>query len=134
MGSFTIDESKWPLVEIAIKGEFGLSDTEQLCSRLLVLGQRQERFINLFDMRDCITVSADARRYFSQHAKSNQKLFGLFLISAICIIESRLIRGVLTAMGWLFPFPHPVRPVSTPSAAYELANDFFSKEGIRLNQ
>lgn len=85
-----------------------LAETLQSITRLLAEQRaRESRHIMIIDMRRSAPLSAPQRRTSSEWMKSTMPLVKQVVIGAVFVIDSPIIRGVLTALLWLQPMEQP---------------------------
>lgn len=69
----------------------------------------------LSDTRGSAIPTPLQRRWVSQYYEEHERQIRTNLLAAAVVGDSVLARGVLTALQWLRPLPHPVQVVATLS-------------------
>jgi hypothetical protein len=72
---------------------------------------KQRKSVMIIDMRKAAPLSAPQRRTASEWMKNTMELFKQVVIGGVFVIDSPIIRGVLTALLWLQPMEMPYEVV-----------------------
>lgn len=115
----SIDDSRWPIVEMRIVGEMSIADidkhfratTPALCGR--------GKFAAIVDARhaDLPRFDAAVRHRLSQGLKEARPILLRTLMCESYVIDSTLARGIITAVWWVIPPAWPVSVLGTLSEA-----------------
>lgn len=102
-----ISRDQWPIVLIFFYPNREPGDWNAYVDTLLDWVTKGEQFLFINDTRASTTVPTPEERkyaieYFhrSEYAKKN-------VIGAVTVTKSRIVRGALTALSWVFPPPFP---------------------------
>jgi hypothetical protein len=121
------DVARYPLVIIRVGASYTQADWNQLMKRMIEVIQMGP-FGLINDTRESPMPDALQRRsiaeMYSEHEANVRKNF---LASGI-VGSSTLVNGVLTALNWLKPPPHPVKVLNSTAAAEEWVLSRFSTE------
>ncbi|HEX8825565.1 MAG TPA: hypothetical protein VF794_36990 [Archangium sp.] len=116
-GSFSFDDSTWPLLVVRLTGEPSLKTFEEFLSRSTQYLQRQERHVCIFDVSELHLLSTEQRQRQVEWLKTNEVLMRQALLGIAYVITSPIVR---LTMGVIFHFKSPPAPytiVSHPSEA-----------------
>lgn len=95
-----------------------LAESLQRITRLIEDEKRaQRKIVMIVDMRKAGALSASQRRVASSWMKENLRAWKQVAIGSAFIIDSPIVRGVLTALLWLQPLDMPHDVVSNLDAA-----------------
>lgn len=98
----SLDESRFPLVILTLRGELLDEDYRAMFSQIERLMSLGRRYIMISDLR-AITKVADAkkRQEIAAWSAGLEAKYGHLSAGSIMILESALVRGSLTALQWL---------------------------------
>jgi hypothetical protein len=130
MAQIEVNRQHWPLILFSVSGDCDIRDVDQVVAVLHDLCLPGTRILNVFDLTKMGDMPPVARKRFMDDAKANQDLYHDRVIAAICVVPSRFVRGILTAMQWLFRFSHPLEMVSDMGTAMSVARRYFAQERI----
>jgi hypothetical protein len=105
-----LDLSSWPVIVIA--PENGLT-VEKILEFLEVysdiIRSRSERFATLVDLRKCANLPPRQRRILTDGMKRNKQFNMQYCVGTAMVFNSTIIRGVLTALFWIFKPEHATK-------------------------
>lgn len=121
------DTARYPLVLMCAGASYTQADWNQLMKRMTEVIQMGP-FGLINDTRQSAMPDALQRRSIAQmYTEYNADVRKNFLASGI-VGSSSLVSGVLTALNWLKPPPHPVKVFLATAAAEEWVLSRFSSE------
>lgn len=94
--------------------------------------QLQRRAVIILDLRKAGPLSAPQRRTASEWMKQNKELYKQSILAAVFIIDSPIIRGVLTALLWLSPIELPYEVVGSLDEAVRWAISRFDAARVPI--
>jgi hypothetical protein len=105
------DQSRYPLVTLRLGSVYSSAKWNRL---LLDLGEliKRGRFALITDMRDAQLPNAVQRRSFIALYEQHDRLARAHFLGLGVVGDSTLLLGVITALNWLRPAPHPVKVFS----------------------
>lgn len=110
-----------------------LVDSLQTITGLLEAERRlQRRAVMIVDMRKAEALSAPQRRTASEWMKKNMVLYKQSILAGVFIIDSPVIRGVLTALLWLSPMELPYEVVGNLDEAVRWSIARFDAEHVPI--
>jgi len=103
-----IDDTEHPIVTVTFDGDttdeaFG----KYLADMTSLVLDRRLQTLTILDARKATAVSAAQRRAQAVWLRDNARLLARYSLGTVFVIESSIIRGVLTAILWLQPMPGP---------------------------
>jgi hypothetical protein len=126
-GSIEVDVSRHPLVLVRYGRRFSDADWAVLIERVAELIQRGP-FGMINDVRGgAVPTPLQRRTIATLYEKNDPDIRAHFLAGAL-VGDSLLLRGVLTAMRWLRPAPHPVEIFATIGEAESWVLQHFPEE------
>lgn len=103
------------MVEVRYPARVGVAELERVYDAIGAFLERGEDFAVIHHPTS--VLDAESRRYLAQRQKDQSPLSHLHMKAEAVVTMSAIIRGVVTALGWLYPHPHPIRIFSnTPEA------------------
>lgn len=106
-GAVVIDDRYAPLVVSTFIGVVELPEGqwfEQECVRLLQREHaRGHRIINIHDTTHIRRTPPEMRKFWAEMSTRNEAMWARSVIETPLVISNALMRGVLTAVGWLNP-------------------------------
>jgi hypothetical protein len=110
-----------------------LTESLQRITGLLQDDQRKrQKSVMIVDMRHAGALKANQRRIASAWMKQNLQLYKHHVLGCVFIIDSPIVRGVLTALLWLQPLEMPHDVVATVNDAVRWAIEHLKAEGIAV--
>lgn len=103
-----LDRSRHPLVLVRPTAHYTADDWEGLLRQLAEL-LKSGPFGLINDPRGSQLPNAAERRVLIQFYRAHDRELRAHLLAAAIVGQSKLIRGVLTALEWALPAPHPVK-------------------------
>ena len=108
-----------------------LAESLQSITGMLENDRRMQRkTVMIVDMRKAAPLSAPQRRTSSEWMKTNMDLYKQCVFGGVFVIDSPIIRGVLTALLWLAPLNMPYEVVGTLDDAVRWAISRFDAERV----
>jgi len=96
-----IDVSLWPVVRCTPRGRVADGDYEAMFARFEKLWAKGDRFFTITDTRFSDRGTALQRQLIGEWMKKNAATIKRHSLGSIVIVESALVRGALTAIGWV---------------------------------
>ncbi|WP_309895812.1 hypothetical protein [Archangium sp.] len=106
-GTFSFDESQWPLLVVKLTGEPSSLAFEDYLARSTQYLQRQERHVCVFDVSALQILSTEQRQRQVEWLKANEVLMSQTLLGVSYVVTSPVIRLTL---GVIFHFKPPRAP------------------------
>jgi len=85
---------------------------------LLAFANKRELYANILDLTHCGALSPVERQFIGDTFNAHVEIYKQYLVCVTVILRSPVVRGALTAIGWIHPYPMPV----------EFANDYVEAE------
>ena len=128
-----VDDRAWPFVVSVIPADPSEKFFTGYVAKQMELLQRKERWVHVVDVRPVVKLpDAKVRLLIAEHSKLMEELSAKYNAGTATIIKSSLVRGILTAIHWLRPPPHPFSNVATPHEAVEFLRSCMLKEGMHV--
>lgn len=104
-------EAEWPLVYWTAGGHdtTDMQNVAAFLERFAAYLGRHERFAVVFDMRGIAMPPPAARKAMAAFQDKHASDFRDYLVADANIVDSALVRGLVVAINWLSPPPHPQR-------------------------
>jgi len=109
MGTIALDESRWPLIVLAYPRAFDDAEWMHLIDQIVAVLGRGEDFGMINDVRAAPMPTAWQRRKIIDMYETNLVNVKLHWKGTAIIGSSRIVHGILTALQWLMPPPHPAK-------------------------
>lgn len=97
----------WPLVEVDYPPVVAVGEMTVVYDEVRRLLARGEPFALVHHTTS--TLDAKTRRYVAERLRENALLSRTLIKGEAIVSASPIVRGVLTALQWIFPHPHPAR-------------------------
>ncbi|MET0386186.1 MAG: hypothetical protein ABW321_09530 [Polyangiales bacterium] len=105
--NIVVDTRHWPLVYIAYPRAFSDADWDELLVQAGGLLDRKQSFAWINDARTPYIPNARQRTALANHQKARADDYRRWARGAAVVSQSAVVRGVITAMSWVFPTPFP---------------------------
>lgn len=79
--------------------------------------QGQKRVVSISDATQARRPSAEARKFWAESAKRTSEASEEMVLATLVVINNPVIRGAITAIGWMSEAVRAVEPFSTLNAA-----------------
>jgi hypothetical protein len=112
MGQIAFDDSQWPIVVVRYPKEIEQADFTAHLERVSTYVRRAEPWGMFNDSRGAGQPNARQRQAIATFYDQHEALVREHWRGTAIIFDSPLIVGVLTALTWLRPPPHPFKPFS----------------------
>ena len=122
-----LDRSRYPLVVMHASANYTQADWDQLMKGMVDL-IRTAPFGLINDTRGSPMPDALQRRSIAEMYTDNEGHVRRNLLASGIVGHSNLVNGVLTALNWLKPPPHPVKVFLSIDAAEAWVLTHFSTE------
>jgi hypothetical protein len=106
------DVSRHPLVVVRLGGAYSSAEWNHMLLDLMKIVERGP-FALIADTRDAQLPNALERRAFIDMYEKNDRLTRAHFLVLGVVGDSIRLRGVITALNWLRPAPHPVKVFTT---------------------
>lgn len=124
-----VDISLWPIVRCAPRGVVPDEAYAGMFLTFEKLWDKGERFLTVTDTRMNESVSARQRQLIGAWVNERGDLIKKFSLGSIIIVDSAMIRGALTAIGWVAQPDLHSSYVSDWSEASSLASQWLETSG-----
>ncbi len=106
MRCYSIDESRFPLVVVAARGDIPFDDFQQYLVDIERIIRRGPQ-AHVLDFRDCKVPGADVRRGKAEWFKRHRALMEANVAGTAVVFQSPLFRFMLSSIMLLVPIPVP---------------------------
>jgi hypothetical protein len=128
---FSLDH--WPIVVVEMGESPTDAEHEAIFRSWEAVFARHEKFVGLTDTRRVRNVgSAKQRARIAEWARSIAEPVSRYSLGHAIIVDSALVRGALTAIGWVHRSPAPEKYVGTPLAAWDYCIGNLRAAGIEV--
>lgn len=128
-GYLEVDESRNPVIVFTFHGVFSDPTFDDYLARLTEISRRSGLRALIYDIRDSGVVPASQRRKQAEWMKRYQLLTASGTAGMAFVIESAVLRGILTAILWMQPLACPHTVVSDMDAALQWCRDTLRARG-----
>lgn len=104
--------------------------TELMNQATLDAARRGQRVITISDATHSDRPSPDARKYWADNMSTGSAVVKAATLGTYVVFNSAVVRGALTAIGWLNPEVKKIETFGTLAEAINAANLRFKKERI----
>lgn len=105
--SIEFDSSRYPLLIVQLGRTYSSAEWNQMLTDLIEIIKRGP-FVAIADLRQAQMPNAVQRRSFIDMYETHDRLTRAHFRALGGVGDSVLLRGVITALNWLRPAPHPV--------------------------
>jgi hypothetical protein len=110
-----VEDKVWPFVISIIPPDPSVAFFEVYFAKQMELANRKERWVHLVDVRLVEKLpDAKVRSAVASHTKKIEALSSSYNVGTATVIKSSVVRGILTAIHWMMPPPHPFSNVASP--------------------
>jgi hypothetical protein len=129
-----VDSQHWPVNIVSVQGVPGVpvehAAIERVCDVLHSFTLRKEPYANIVDLTRCPDIPAIERQFVADNFRMRRADYEPYLIAVAVIIASPVMRGVLTAIGWIQPYPCPIEFVASLSQAASRLIPLLARRGL----
>ena len=128
-----VDATYWPLVIVVVSEILDAGSVADLIRRVDVLHQRREHFATLVDTTAVKTLPrASERQALAEWQNRTIEVIRRYNVVTATVIENSLVRGVMTAMNWVFRPPNEQVSVASFREGLSICCDRLRAAGIPL--
>jgi hypothetical protein len=128
-----VEDKVWPFVISILPPDPNVAFFERFFAKQFELLERKEPWVHLVDLRLVAKLpDARARNVIAEHTKRIEALSARYNLGTSTVIKSSLVRGMLTAIHWINPPPHPFANVATPQEGVEYLRDCLRNAGMHV--
>jgi hypothetical protein len=109
MGAIQFDDSRWPIVVVRYPGVIDPRDWDTHMARVIGYLKRDVPWGMINDSRGAAHPTATQRQAIINMYDEHEGLVRKNWRATAIVFDSKLIVGVLTALSWARPLPHPFR-------------------------
>lgn len=125
-----LDRSRYPLVVLRYPREYDDAEFQALTAGMTEL-VRGGPFGLINDTRGAPMPTPTQRRMITQHYADNDRDIRANFLACGIVGDSTLVRGVLTALNWVRPAPHPIKVFAGMAEAEAWVTGHFPEELAR---
>lgn len=129
-----VNESAWPLVIIRVEplSTPTVAGAKKFGAAIDQLLARSERFASVIDGRGVdVMPSAVVRKALAEELRRQREALARFCVAEAMLVNSQLVRGLITAVHWITSPRHPVRCFVREEAALQWCGDLLRSEHWR---
>lgn len=127
-----IEERYWPLLVVRFVGTPTDQQFQAYLERMTQLVGNGRKRVLLLDGRRAGRAPPSQRRMQAEWMQANKEQIRAVNLLMLIVINSAIVRGVLTAILWFQDIPGNYKVVSSLDEALELARNEVDKSGLRL--
>jgi hypothetical protein len=128
-----VEDKVWPFVISIIPPDPSVEFFERYFAKQMELLQRKERWVHLVDIRLVVKLPDARVRYaVAEQTKKIEDLSTRYNIGTATVIKSSVVRGILTAIHWIMPPPHPFSNVATPQEGVDYLRGCLQKADMHV--
>jgi hypothetical protein len=128
-----VDEALWPLVIFRFHGPRSEADWKGLFSAFARIHMRNQRYATINDTRNSALPSAVERALIGKYAKEQAYQTRRYLVSTAMVLENPVMRGVVTAIHWVYQPDYKYFICGTIHEAYVSTAQQLRAEGIAIH-
>jgi hypothetical protein len=126
-----VEDKVWPFVVSVIPPEPSVPFFDRYFKKQRELLDRREHWVHVVDCRLVAKLpDATVRHAVAQHSKAIEGLSAQYNIGTATVIKSSAVRGILTAIHWLMPPPHPFACVGTPTEGLDFLRTCLARRNL----
>ncbi|HTV21144.1 MAG TPA: hypothetical protein VMG12_20805 [Polyangiaceae bacterium] len=129
-----VDSDHWPVNIVTVHGTPGTpvehAAMERMVEVLHSFTRREQPYANIIDLTRCPDIPASERQFVADAFKARHDDYVPYLIAVAVVISSPVMRGVLTAIGWIQPYPCPIEFVPSVSQGASKLAPWLARRGI----
>lgn len=125
-GTFEFDETSFPLVVATFRGPVTVEAVEAYFLRLDACFRRRARFAIVFDIAGVEVPSPSVRKAFTDATGARGPSIARWFAGVAVVLTSAVLRGTVTAFGWIQPPEYPLVVVATLGEAREMCKKWLN--------
>lgn len=128
----TFDEMHWPIVIVRYPGKLDQADFDRHIAKVESYLKRDQPFALLNDSRGAGAPNAGQRQAIAKVYDDHEPAVKKYWRGTAVVFDSPLIAGVLTAISWLRPPPHPFKAFTQYDEGMSWLNGLFDPNSQRI--
>ncbi len=129
---FKVDPSAWPLVRTEAAGDVDDEALEAFMAEMTGLSARMERYGNVLDISKLGSITSAQRARYAEYLKRTFDDHKKYCVAVGVVAPSMVVRGIMTAISWLHPFPHATKFCATAEEAEKYVRGELTAAGIAV--
>ncbi|HEY5961766.1 MAG TPA: hypothetical protein VIV60_34645 [Polyangiaceae bacterium] len=97
---------------------------------LRAFADKRQVYANIVDLTQCGILLPVERQFIGDSFNEHRELYRQYLAGVAVILRSPVVRGALTAIGWIHPYPSPIEFVADFPQAEIKASKLLAKRGV----
>ena len=122
-----VDETNWPIIVINALGDSSDDDLQRYLRALQRALNRCESHVVMIDARGGKSLKGTHRKLVADWNKAHEGELREFRKGLVLVTESTVLRGMITAIYWIFPAPFPYHPVADFDEGWALCRRLLGK-------
>jgi hypothetical protein len=122
---FASDDRSWPLLRVEASGESSDEDIESYLRELSRQLARKQPHVVIVDATKGRSLRATHRKSIADWNRTNAAELKRYRLGLAVVAPNPLLRGLITAVYWLFPAPFPYRCFERDEQAEAWARSLF---------
>lgn len=114
---FDYSDKEWPLLVIKASGQSTDEDMDEYLGTLSLALGRRERHVVIVDASEGQGLKGTHRQRVANWNKKNAGALAQYRAGLVLVTENALLRGLITAVYWLFTPPFPYKTADTVDEA-----------------
>jgi hypothetical protein len=128
-----VDCSRFPVVIQTMQAGYGVEDLDQMLREYEGLLKGAERYTIIVNFAELPSMNAAHRKRMAAWWLPRRELVRQKNILSVIVVESTIVRGMLTALYWLVQPPNPQKVAGTFAEAVKLCVEALERENIPIN-
>ena len=127
-----INETRFPLVEIAFAKPISDEDIRSFCDKMRALAHGGRRYASVFDTRGVFSIPSNQRKEMADLQVELSGASAKVVVVACLAFPNPIARGVVTAINWATPPSFPQRYFDSVESARQHAISALRAEGLEV--
>lgn len=119
----SFDLERWPIAVCRAYGESTDDDLRAYTGRLSELLAREQRHVLIVDASGAKTLKGTHRQMVAEWNKANAEKLAKYRVGLVLVTRSAVLRGMITAVYWVFTPPFPYKAVDSIDSAFVWARE-----------
>lgn len=131
MAAAYVSADLWPIIVITVSDNMELDAYAKMFSEYEVLLKRKETCITLSDLRRINSrPNAKIRALAAERSREWRPLVERYSLGDARVLTSSIVRGALTAVGWLYQHPKPIKYFGTMGEGISWCSEQLTLVGV----
>lgn len=134
MTTINVNSDFQPVNIVTVVGDIRCPTEHDAVVRFLdvlhAFADKRQIYANIVDLTQCGSLLPVERQFIGDSFNEHRELYRQYLAGVAVILRSPVVRGALTAIGWIHSYPSPIEFAADYAVAERKTSKLLSNRGV----